>query len=73
VLAMPLTCVIVAVATHALTGLDWTESFLLGALLDRVFASMAAINSFSRTTLMLKGEKDPWQRWNARTGTRALL
>ncbi|WP_442678500.1 type VI secretion system baseplate subunit TssF [Sphingomonas sp. ASY06-1R] len=47
--------------------------FLLGALLDRVFASMAAINSFSRTTLMLKGEKDPWQRWNARTGTRALL
>jgi type VI secretion system protein ImpG len=47
--------------------------FLLAALLDRVFASMAAINSFSRTTLMLKGEKDAWQRWSARTGTRALL
>ena len=34
VLAMPITCVIVAAATHALTDLDWTESFLLGALLS---------------------------------------
>ena len=28
VVAMPLTCVIVAAATHWLIGLGWTESFL---------------------------------------------
>src|SRR3954454_5359102 len=33
VLTMPLTAGIVAVATHLLTDLTWTESFLLGALL----------------------------------------
>jgi NhaP-type Na+/H+ or K+/H+ antiporter len=47
VLAMPLTCVIVAVATHALTDLDWTESFLLGALLsptDPVLSSSVVTN-----------------------------
>jgi NhaP-type Na+/H+ or K+/H+ antiporter len=33
-LAMPLTAALVAVATHSLTDLDWTESFLLGALLS---------------------------------------
>ena len=47
VLAMPLTCAIVAVATHALTDLDWTESFLLGALLsptDPVLSSSVVTN-----------------------------
>ncbi len=34
VLAMPLTAAIVAVATRVLTGLSWSESFLLGALLS---------------------------------------
>jgi sodium/hydrogen antiporter len=34
VLAMPLTAVIVAVATKLLVGLTWTESFLVGALLS---------------------------------------
>lgn len=34
VLAMPITAAIIAVATHALTDLDWTQSFLLGALLS---------------------------------------
>jgi NhaP-type Na+/H+ or K+/H+ antiporter len=34
VLAMPLTAAIVALATRVLTGLSWTESFLLGALLS---------------------------------------
>jgi NhaP-type Na+/H+ or K+/H+ antiporter len=33
-LAMPLTCILVAVATHLVTDLDWTECFLLGALLS---------------------------------------
>jgi NhaP-type Na+/H+ or K+/H+ antiporter len=33
-LAMPLTCVLVALAAHTLTDLGWTESFLLGALLS---------------------------------------
>src|SRR3954454_2823836 len=34
VVAMPLTCVIVALATHALTDLGWAQSFLVGALLS---------------------------------------
>jgi NhaP-type Na+/H+ or K+/H+ antiporter len=34
VLAMPITAAIVALAAHALVGLTWTESFLLGALLS---------------------------------------
>lgn len=41
-LAMPLTMVGIAVPTHFFTGLDWTTSFLIGAILsptDPVFAS----------------------------------
>jgi NhaP-type Na+/H+ or K+/H+ antiporter len=34
VLAMPLTAALVALATHVLTDLDWTLSFLVGALLS---------------------------------------
>ncbi len=34
VIAMPITAVIVAGAGHWIVGLDWTESFLLGALLS---------------------------------------
>jgi NhaP-type Na+/H+ or K+/H+ antiporter len=47
VLAMPLTAGIVAVATHALTDLGWTESLLLGALLaptDPVLSSSVVTN-----------------------------
>jgi NhaP-type Na+/H+ or K+/H+ antiporter len=47
VLAMPLTCAFVAVVTHALTDLDWTQSFLLGALLsptDPVLSSSVVTN-----------------------------
>jgi NhaP-type Na+/H+ or K+/H+ antiporter len=47
VLAMPLTCVFVAGVTHALTDLNWTESFLLGALLsptDPVLSSSVVTN-----------------------------
>jgi sodium/hydrogen antiporter len=47
VLAMPLTAVIVAVATKLLTTLSWTESFLLGALLsptDPVLSSSVVTN-----------------------------
>ncbi len=47
VFAMPLTAAFVAVATHALTDLDWTESFLLGALLsptDPVLSSAVVTN-----------------------------
>jgi sodium/hydrogen antiporter len=45
--AMPLTAALVAVVTHALTDLDWTESFLLGALLsptDPVLSSAVVTN-----------------------------
>ncbi len=34
VVAMPITTILVALLTHALVGLGWTESFLLGALLS---------------------------------------
>jgi sodium/hydrogen antiporter len=47
VFAMPLTAGLVAVLTHALTDLDWTESFLLGALLsptDPVLSSAVVTN-----------------------------
>src|SRR3954447_21167938 len=47
VLAMPITCVLVAVACHALIGLDWTASFLVGALLsptDPVLSSSVVTN-----------------------------
>jgi type VI protein secretion system component VasA len=42
-------------------------------VLDSVLAGFAGINAFSRTTLRLSGEKAPWQRWPARSGTRRLL
>ncbi|MFZ1997557.1 MAG: cation:proton antiporter [Solirubrobacteraceae bacterium] len=47
VLAMPLTAVIVATGTRLLTGLSWTESFLVGALLsptDPVLSSSVVTN-----------------------------
>ena len=47
VLAMPITCVLVAVACHALIGLTWAESFLVGALLsptDPVLSSSVVTN-----------------------------
>jgi NhaP-type Na+/H+ or K+/H+ antiporter len=47
VLAMPLTALIVAAATKLLTGLSWTESFLVGALLsptDPVLSSSVVTN-----------------------------
>jgi NhaP-type Na+/H+ or K+/H+ antiporter len=46
-LAMPLTCVLVALVTHAVTNLGWTESFLVGALLsptDPVLSSAVVTN-----------------------------
>jgi NhaP-type Na+/H+ or K+/H+ antiporter len=47
VLAMPLTAAIVALAARLLTGLSWTEAFLLGALLsptDPVLSSSVVTN-----------------------------
>jgi NhaP-type Na+/H+ or K+/H+ antiporter len=47
VLAMPITCAIVAVATKTLAGLTWTEAFLVGALLsptDPVLSSSVVTN-----------------------------
>lgn len=46
-LAMPLTCILVALVTHALTDLGWAESFLVGALLsptDPVLSSTVVTN-----------------------------
>jgi sodium/hydrogen antiporter len=47
VLAMPVTCVLIAVVAKVLTDLTWTESFLLGALLsptDPVLSSSVVTN-----------------------------
>ena len=47
VLAMPITCVLVACVTKLLTDLDWTQSFLVGALLsptDPVLSSSVVTN-----------------------------
>jgi sodium/hydrogen antiporter len=47
VLAMPITAALVALATHAVTDLGWTESFLVGALLsptDPVLSSSVVTN-----------------------------
>ena len=47
VLAMPITCLLVALVTHALTDLGWTESLLVGALLsptDPVLSSSVVTN-----------------------------
>jgi sodium/hydrogen antiporter len=47
VLAMPITAGLIAVVTHALTNLGWTESFLVGALLsptDPVLSSSVVTN-----------------------------
>lgn len=61
-----------AVAEFDDRRLSGSGAFLLGALLDRLFASMAAINAFSRLRLTLSGDREPWQQWPARTGTRTL-
>jgi sodium/hydrogen antiporter len=47
VLAMPITAALVALITHSLTDLGWTESFLVGALLsptDPVLSSSVVTN-----------------------------
>ena len=47
VLAMPITCVLVAVLAHTVISLSWTEAFLLGALLsptDPVLSSAVVTN-----------------------------
>jgi NhaP-type Na+/H+ or K+/H+ antiporter len=47
ILAMPITCVLIAAGAHAVTDLTWTESFLLGALLsptDPVLSSSVVTN-----------------------------
>jgi NhaP-type Na+/H+ or K+/H+ antiporter len=47
VLAMPITAVLIACVTNALTDLNWTESFLVGALLsptDPVLSSSVVTN-----------------------------
>jgi sodium/hydrogen antiporter len=61
VLAMPITGALVALATHTITNLSWTESFLLGALLsptDPVLSSSVITNprvpAFVRHSLNLE-------------------
>ena len=53
--------------------LSGSGTFILGSVLEALFASLAAINAFSRTRLRLKGDKGIWRQWPARTGTRQLI
>lgn len=53
--------------------LSGAGTFMLGAVLEAVFAGLSGINAFSRTRLKLKGEKGVWQAWDARSGTRQLI
>jgi type VI secretion system protein ImpG len=53
--------------------LSGSGAFMLGAVLEALFASLAAVNAFSRTRLRLKGDKGIWRQWPARTGTRQLI
>lgn len=55
------------------TRLSGSGAFMLGAVLETVFAGLSAINAFTRVRLQLKGEKGAWQTWRARTGTRRLI
>jgi type VI secretion system protein ImpG len=53
--------------------LSGSGSFLLGAVLESVLASMCSINTFTRTQLRIRGERTGWKQWPARTGTRRLI
>ena len=78
VFAMPITAALVAVAAHALTDLDWTESFLLGALLsptDPVLSS-AVVDEPARAaahTAFAQSRVRPERRPGAAGGARAAL
>ncbi len=50
--------------------LSGSGSFMLGAVLETVLASMCSINTFTRTQLRIRGERSGWKQWTARTGTR---
>ncbi len=50
--------------------LSGSGSFMLGAVLETVLATMCSINTFTRTQLRIRGERTGWKQWPARTGTR---
>ncbi|MGE5269347.1 MAG: type VI secretion system baseplate subunit TssF, partial [Thiohalocapsa sp.] len=49
------------------------RGFLLASVLERFFALYTSLNSFSRTTVRVRGRTDPLRTWPARTGYRTLL
>jgi len=55
------------------TRLSGSGSFMLGAVLERVFAGLSTINAFVRVAMKLRSEKGVWHTWQARTGTRPLI
>src|SRR6202008_2173494 len=54
VLAMPITCVLVAVVAHVVTDLSWTESFLLGPLLSPSVVTNPRVPRLVRHSLNLE-------------------
>ncbi len=53
--------------------LSGSGAFMLGSVLEAVFASLSGLNSFTRTQLRLRGEKGVWHAWDARSGTQHLI
>lgn len=53
---------------------SWTAGglYLLAAVLERFFALNATVNSFSRTSVALRGSAEIVAAWPARSGTREL-
>jgi len=53
----------------------WQDAglYLLAAVLDRFLALHATVNSFVRTTAVLRGRSGQTGAWPARAGMRALL
>jgi type VI secretion system protein ImpG len=54
-------------------AIDRGSAYLFGAVLDRFFSLYASINSFTRLTVLLKGQSAPLARWPARAAERPLL
>ena len=52
---------------------DSGQGFLFASVIDRFLGLYASINSFTRTTALVRGQTDKVRTWPARAGSRTLL
>jgi type VI secretion system protein ImpG len=52
---------------------DSGQGFLFASMIDRFLGLYASINSFTRTTALVRGQTDKVRTWPARAGSRTLL